>query len=50
MHAKAILIDVEDNFAILGYAKPEEDGLFYMEDFHKLVPKFDSKCNSVARK
>ena len=35
---KAILIDLEDNYSILGYAEQEEDGLFYMDDFQKEVP------------
>ena len=39
---KAVLIDLEDNFAVLGYATQEEDGLFYIDDFQKTVPKSDN--------
>lgn len=36
-HAKAVLINVGDDFSTLGYATQEEEGLFYIDEFQKSV-------------
>ena len=39
---KAILIDLEDEYSILGYATQDKDGLFYIDENQSDVPTFDT--------
>lgn len=41
----ANMIDLEDEYAVLGFATQDEGGLFYNDDNKKEVPKVDSNSN-----
>lgn len=49
MPGKAVLIDLEDNFSVLGYATQEDDGLFYIDDHQNSVPAFNSRSNQFGK-
>lgn len=44
--SKAVLIDLEDDFSILGYVTQDDEGLFYISDSQDEVPSFTNQQSS----
>lgn len=41
LHGKAVIIDPKDNFSVLAYPTQEVDGIFFIGNYRKSIPKFD---------